>query len=159
MQRNRLTYPSLAAVFHAAVKYAPSGLSAEQIADRLGKNYPTLMCELSCQKGHKLAADLVLPLMDATGADEPLHFLAGQMGGVFVKLPEVDAPMQAMTRQTIDAMHTSAELLTAVADSLKDEKISLGELELIGKKSNAAITSMLQLLRMLERVQTNGALL
>ena len=157
MQKKSLTYPSLAAIFHAAVKYAPSGLSAEQIADRLGKNYPTLMCELSRQQGHKLAADLVLPLIDATGSDEALHFLARQCGGCFVPLPEVAAPMQTMTRQTIDAMHTSAELLTAVSDSLADSKISLGELELIAKKGNAAIVALLQLLRMMEKIQASEA--
>lgn len=80
-------YPSLTAILHEMVKHAPSGLTARTIADLLGKDYQTLMSELSRQPGHKLGADLLLPLMDLTGSDAPLNFLARERGGVFVPVP------------------------------------------------------------------------
>lgn len=79
-----VNYPSLTAVLHELVKRAPSGLTARSVADLLGRDYNTLMSELSGQPGHKLGADLLLPLMELTGSDAPLNFLARERGGVFV---------------------------------------------------------------------------
>lgn len=79
-------YPSLTAVVHGMVKAAPSGLDARTVADLVGKPYPTLMSELSQQPGHKLGAELLLPLMDVCESDLPLVFLARQRGGAFVPL-------------------------------------------------------------------------
>lgn len=50
-----------------AVKYAPNGISAEAVADALGMRYATLMSQLSAQPGHKLGAEIVLPIMQLTG--------------------------------------------------------------------------------------------
>lgn len=146
-------YPSLTAVLQVAVKRAPNGLSAEQIADLVGRRYTTLLNELAQQPGHKLGADLVLPLMDATGSFKPMHFLARQMGGVFVRLPLVDAPVAEATQQTIAAMRDFSELLTAVAEALKDGRVTLGELELIGAKGDKAVRAILTLTREMERLQ------
>ena len=78
---NRPPYPSLTAVVHGMVKAAPSGLDARTVADLVGKPYATLMSELSQQPGHKLGAELLLPLMDVCESDLPLVFLARQRGG------------------------------------------------------------------------------
>lgn len=83
---NRPPYPSLTAVVHGMVKAAPSGLDARTVADLVGKPYATLMSELSQQPGHKLGAELLLPLMDVCESDLPLVFLARQRGGAFVPL-------------------------------------------------------------------------
>ena len=79
-------FPSLTAVLHELVKHAPSELTARTIAELAGKDYNTLMSELSRQPGHKLGADLLLPLMELTGSDAPLNFLARERGGVFVPM-------------------------------------------------------------------------
>ena len=55
--------PSIVAVLHELVKKAPSGLTASTIASLVGRDYQTLMSELSRQPAHKLGADLVLPLL------------------------------------------------------------------------------------------------
>lgn len=72
-----------------AVKYAPNGISAEAVADALGMRYATLMSQLSAQPGHKLGAEIVLPIMQVTGSAAPMHHLARQLGGVYVELPPV----------------------------------------------------------------------
>lgn len=74
---NRPPYPSLTAVVHGMVKAAPSGLDARTVADLVGKPYATLMSELSQQPGHKLGAELLLPLMDVCESDLPLVFWPG----------------------------------------------------------------------------------
>ena len=146
-------YPSLTAVLQISVKRAPNGLSSEQIADRVERRYPTLMSELSGQAGHKLGADLVLPIMEASGSTDALDFLCREMGGTFVRLPLVDTPVAEASQQTIAAMHDFAELLTAVTDALQDGRVTLGELELIGAKGDKAVRGILTLLRELERMQ------
>ena len=151
-----LNYPSLASVIQIAVKRAPNGMSAEQIADMVGRRYTTLMNELSGQPGHKLGADYVLPLMEATGSDEPLHFRARQMGGAFVRLPQVETMLGAATEETINAMQNFSELLRAVSDALKDGRVTLGELELIGAKGDMAMRAILSLTRTLERMQESA---
>ena len=59
-----------------AVKYAPNGISAEAVADALGMRYATLMSQLSAQPGHKLGAEIVLPIMQLTGAQSLRDVLA-----------------------------------------------------------------------------------
>jgi hypothetical protein len=145
--------PSLTSVLQVAVKRAPNGHSSEQVADMLERRYTTLMNELAQQPGHKLGADLVLPIMEATGSLKPLHFLARQMGGTFVRLPLVDTPVAEATQQTIAAMRDFSELLTAVTEALKDGRVTLGELELIGAKGDKAVRAILTLTREMERMQ------
>ena len=81
-------YPSLAAVCHQVVTNAPSGLDAATIAELLGKKYATMMSETSRQPGHKLGADMILPIMDICDSDLPLTILARQRGGVYIPLPK-----------------------------------------------------------------------
>ena len=84
-----ISYPSITAVVHQAVLRAPSGLDARIIAEVAGyRHYNTMMSELSRQQGHKLGADMLLPLMDAAQSNAPLEFLARQRGGLFLPLPE-----------------------------------------------------------------------
>lgn len=56
--------PNIAAICQRLAKRAPSKLSAEQIADRLGRPYNTLMSELSpVREGHKFDVNLLVPFM------------------------------------------------------------------------------------------------
>ena len=86
-----------------AVKYAPNGISAEAVADALGMRYATLMSQLSAQPGHKLGAEIVLPIMQLTGASAPMHHLARQMGGVYVELPPVSPGSHEVTAWIVDS--------------------------------------------------------
>ncbi len=83
------SFPSLRAVVHQMALRAPSGLSAKVLWELAGyTNYQTMMSELSGQSGHKLGADMLLPLMDVCDSDAPLHFLARERGGMFIRTPE-----------------------------------------------------------------------
>ena len=58
-----------------------SNLPLKALAAAVGKPYPTLTRELNPDDdGAKLGADLLLPLMQATGDIRPLEWLAGRMG-------------------------------------------------------------------------------
>ena len=85
--------PNIGAVCQRLAKHAPSGLSAEQIAYRLGRPYNTLMSELSpLRDTHKFDVNLLIPLMRLAGSTEPLHEMARALGGVYVYfLPVSDA--------------------------------------------------------------------
>ena len=85
--------PNIGAVCQRLAKHAPSGLSAEQIAYRLGRPYNTLMSELSpLRDTHKFDVNLLIPLMRLAGSTEPLHEMARSLGGVYVDfLPVSDA--------------------------------------------------------------------
>lgn len=63
--------PNIGAVCQRLAKHAPSGLSAEQIAYRLGRPYNTLMSELSpLRDTHKFDVNLLIPLMRLAGSTD-----------------------------------------------------------------------------------------
>lgn len=87
------TFPSLKAVLHQCVLHAPNGLDAHTVLGLMGyDSYGTGMAELKGGLERKCDLDRLLPGMDATDSDEPVHFLARHRNGVFVKLPESDVP-------------------------------------------------------------------
>lgn len=135
-------YPSLAAVCHAAAKAAPSGLDAKSVAQFMGKPYQTLMSELSRQEGHKFGADLVLPLMDICGSDAPLHFLARQMGGVYVALPSNTNSEHPVHKQCMVAVAEFGELMGTVGKALEDGSITRAECEEVSRKGYEAIQAI-----------------
>lgn len=60
---------------------APSGLSAKEIAERIGVGYSTLMNGVNKHvEGHKFHLNNLLPFMRATGSVMPLRFLCLSMG-------------------------------------------------------------------------------
>lgn len=145
--------PSLTAVVHAVVKDAPSKLDAHTVASLLGKNYQTLMSELSGQQGHKFGADLVLPAMNLSDSDEPLHFLARQRGGVFIKLPAVgtgDDPLQAAVMKSIKE---TGEFLTELGKDLADGNLSKADCDNIEREAHEAATAIMALIQMVADVR------
>ncbi|WP_235957010.1 phage regulatory CII family protein [Fundidesulfovibrio magnetotacticus] len=129
---------------------APSGIPAQTIADLLDWKYATMMSELSGQPGHKLGAERILPLLDVTGSDAPLHFLARERGGVFVKLPQVEGPLEPVTRQCLVAMREFGELVGATSDALVDGAISPEEAKHILRLGHEAVTAVMALLKVVE---------
>ena len=111
-----------------AVKYAPNGISAEAVADALGMRYATLMSQLSAQPGHKLGAEIVLPIMQVTGSAAPMHHLARQMGGVYVELPPVSPGGHEVTASLVESVRQFGEFAAQVAQSLDDGIITAEEL-------------------------------
>lgn len=148
------THPKLTAVLHALVKKAPSGLDAETIAPLLGySRYFTMMSELSDQPGHKLGANMVLPIMEVTGSDEPMHFLARQRGGVFIKLPQVgpgDDPLQIAVMKSVKE---TGEFLTELGADLADGDLSKDDCDRIEKEAHEAATAIMALIKLVADVR------
>ncbi|MHC1701818.1 MAG: phage regulatory CII family protein [Humidesulfovibrio sp.] len=141
-------HPSLSAVLHAVVKKAPSGLTAETLCNLLGyKKYNTMMSELSDQPGHKLGANMVLPIMDLAESDEPMHFLARQRGGVFIKLPEASGAEGAVQIAALGAVKEFGELMGEVGSGLSDGSLSREECDSIERAGHEAVTSTMALLK------------
>lgn len=146
---------SFTAILHAMVKKAPSGLAVRDIADYVGKPYSTLISELSRQEGHKLGADLILPLMDACESDAPLVFLARERGGVFVRLPDAaTSPVAMLTTAALDSVREFGEFAAEVATDIADGDIPNDQLARIRKEGSEAIAAIAALLRIAEQVNT-----
>lgn len=134
-------FPSLTAVLHELVKHAPSGLTARTIADLLGRDYNTMMSELSRQPGHKLGADLLLPLMELTGSDTPLNFLARERGGVFVPM-RADATAADLAPAILTSVKEFGEYAAEASRDIIDGKIPADQLERILKEGHEAATAI-----------------
>lgn len=145
-------YPSLAAVCHAVVKSAPSRLDARTIASLLGMEYATLMGQLSGHERHKLGADLLLPLMELTGSDEPMHFLARERGGIYVSIPD----HAAEKNELIDALCKSAqefgEYAAETAKDIADGVLPRDQFERIQKEGQEALSAILKVMELARKL-------
>lgn len=146
--------PSLVAVCHAVVKRAPSGIPAETIANLLGyKTYFTMMSELSGQPGHKFGADKVLPIMEVTESDEPIHFLARQRGGVFIKLPEATSDGSPVQLAALKSVKEFGELMGQVGAGLASGGLSHDECDNITREGQEAVTAIMALLQLVGEIR------
>lgn len=134
-----------------AVKHAPSGLSAEAVAERLGMRYSTLLSQLSGHDAHKLGAELLVPLMLATGCRAPIRHMAAELGGVFVELPPVSALNDAVTQSLVASVREFGEFAAQVAQSIDDGVIRRDELDRIFADGLDAVAAILQVIRRAER--------
>jgi len=147
----RQNYPPITPILHKLVMHAPSGIRSESIADMLGWRYATMMSELSGQPGHKLGADKLLPLMDVTDSDTPLHFLARERDGVFIKLPPTNAgDLGPVQQQCLVAVREFGELIATTAAALMDDNLSSGERADIVREGHEAVTAIMGLLKLVE---------
>ena len=143
---HRRPVPSLTAVLHGMVKRAASGLDARTIADMVDKPYQTLMSELSRQEGHKLGADLLLPLMQVTESDAPMQFLAREMGGAFVRLPEGVNQCPPTHLQCMVSIKNFGDLMETVGSALMDGRITPTERTRIKDAGHKALVAIVTLL-------------
>lgn len=143
-------YPPLTPILHQIVLRAPSGIDARSIADLIHVNYQTMMSELSGQPGHKCGVDRLLPLMAVTGSDAPMQFLARELGGVFIRLPEVCGDVAPVQRQCMVAIKEFGELMAACAEALADGVLEPHEQAKIRKVGHEAVTAIMALLKLVE---------
>lgn len=151
--------PSLTAVLHEDFKNPPSGLTGYTIADLIDKNYQTLMSELSRQQGHKLGADLVLPLMQKTGSTRALDFLAREMGGVFVPVPDPAQNPFCIANTLVSTLASSikefGDFASETAQNLADGKISKKELARITNEGREAIVAIMSMMKLAKATHEN----
>ena len=136
-----------------AVKYAPNGISAEAVAYKLGLRYATLMSQLSAQPGHKLGAEIVLPIMQVTGSAAPMHHLARQLGGVYVELPPVSPGGHEVTASLVESVRQFGEFAAQVAQSLDDGIITAEEQARISRDGQMALSAIPKVMELSDRAQ------
>jgi hypothetical protein len=142
--------PSIAPILHHLVMHAPNGMGAKTIADLLDWKYATMMSELSCQPGHKLGADKVLQLMEITGSDAPLHFLARERCGAFIKLPPAPDGMGQIQEQCMMAVRDFGQLVGDTAEAIAEGKVTLEERKKILSDGHETVTAIMGLLKLVE---------
>lgn len=142
-------------ICHAAVKYAPSGLCAEAIADILGVNYKTMMSELAGAERHKFDANLLVPLIRATGSDAPLKAIGRACGCVFFRLPGAEEGESPLTLTLAQSITKFGQMLSALGDAMDDGVISRVEAERINTEGHEALQAIIQVLKVAEKM-ANG---
>lgn len=143
-------YPSIVAVCHEVVKKPPNGLDAATVADLVGRGYATLMSELSCQPGHKLAADLILPICVSTGSNLPVKAMCRALNAAFIPLkhnPQDVLPAGFIQTLSI-TVRDFGEFAAEVADDISDGKIQRAELPRIKQRASEAIEAILLMVRL-----------
>jgi len=137
-------------VLHSLVKRAPNGKPAKTIAAECGKTYTTFMNELSGQPGFKVGVEMLLPIMNASGSDRPLEFLAGMRGGVFFKLPNAPAGLSRSEQQALKAVKEFGDLMGEFQQRASDGDISTEDRKVIRKEGHEAVAAILSFLEGLE---------
>lgn len=134
--------PNIGAVCQRLVKHAPSGLSAEQIAYRLGRPYNTLMPEHT----HKFDVNLLIPLMRLAGSTEPLHEMARALGGVYVDFLPVSDAAHPVHGQCMASVKSFGDMMVGTAKALEDNIITSEERRELARLGYRAVGDILALL-------------
>lgn len=150
-------YPSVTAVMRQVVKASRNGIPPKAVAHILGMEYGTFMAQLGRRSNHKLDADLLLPLMQITDSHAPLQLLAENMGGLFVRLPEVRHPGCVIQQQCMASIKQFGDLMQQVAGAIEDGTIDERERREIVRCGHETQTAVLALLRVVEDTAAQGA--
>ena len=134
--------PNIGAVCQRLAKHAPSGLSAEQIAYRLGRPYNTLMSEHT----HKFDVNLLIPLMRLAGSTEPLHEMARALGGVYVDFLLVSDAAHPVHGQCMASVKSFGNMMVGTAKALEDNIITSEERRELARLGYRAVGDILALL-------------
>lgn len=144
-------FPSLVALVHKCVLNSPNGLDAHDIAPLAGYEgdsaYTTMMAELT-QPGRKCDMDRLLSFMDATGSDAPLHFLARNRGGVFLRTPDPAKGGGELAATLAASAKEYAEFMQETAVSISDGDIPADQLARMSKEGQEAVEAILAMLRL-----------
>lgn len=143
------SFPSLTAVVHHTVLRAPSGLDARTIAEVAGyTNYNTMMSELSRQPGHKLGADMLLPLMDAAESSAPLEFLARERDGMFLVLPSPAKGSGDLVTSLAASVKEFGEFAAETAKNIADGDLPRDQLDRIQKEGHEAVEAIMAMMKL-----------
>lgn len=138
------TYAALTPVYHRMVLRAPSQLPPAAIAELAGyTNYNTMMSELSGQPGHKLGVEKQLALMDACDSDAPLSCMAGERGGVFIKLPQAAASGCELVESLAMTIKQFGEFASRAARHIADGVVDSPEMADIDSRTNEVMEAVL----------------
>ena len=141
--------PNIGAVCQRLAKHAPSGLSAEQIAYRLGRPYNTLMPEHT----HKFDVNLLIPLMRLAGSTEPLHEMARALGGVYVDFLLVSDAAHPVHGQCMASVKSFGNMMVGTAKALEDNIITSEERRELARLGYRAVGDILALLFQIDEAE------
>ena len=141
--------PNIGAVCQRLAKHAPSGLSAEQIAYRLGRPYNTLMPEHT----HKFDVNLLIPLMRLAGSTEPLHEMARALGGVYVDFLLVSDAAHPVHGQCMASVKSFGDMMVGTAKALEDNIITSEERRELARLGYSAVGDILALLLQIDEAE------
>ena len=141
--------PNIGAVCQRLAKHAPSGLSAEQIAYRLGRPYNTLMPEHT----HKFDVNLLIPLMRLAGSTEPLHEMARALGGVYVDFLLVSDAAHPVHGQCMASVMSFGDMMVGTAKALEDNIITSEERRELARLGYRAVGDILALLLQIDEAE------
>lgn len=100
-------------VINAMIDESPKRLA--QIAEEIGKPYPTLKRELNeFDDGAKLGVMSVLPLMRACDSASPLEYLAYRMGFRLVPLGAEDPDAKDMDEECLQGFQAVSALVSGI---------------------------------------------
>lgn len=124
---------------------------AREIAQEVGKPYPTLMREINPDdNGAKVGVDGLIPLMRATDSIQPLTFLANAMGFLLVPHQLDIKESDQATLMSLDLMDGFGKYAKALKTALRsgemDERV-LMDVEKHGHEAMTAIMTMMHYLR------------
>ncbi len=147
-------FPPVSPICLEAVKHAPSGLNAATIADLLGRNYNTLMSELGSQPGHKLGADLILPIASLTRSQAIMNFLARELGGVYVSVPAL-AGKNELVDSLLASVKEFGDFAAEAGQGIADGVLASEEYLRICKEGQEAMSAILQVMELARKAHEN----
>lgn len=110
-------------VINAMIDECPKSLA--QIAEEIGKPYPTLKRELNeFDDGAKLGVMTLLPLMLACGSDRPINYLGSRMGKRLVDMASVCPDQPTLPEELLDDLPSLAAYHDAIRQGLPVEAVN-----------------------------------
>jgi hypothetical protein len=99
--------------------------TAKDVAEEVGKPYPTLMRELNAMDSNaKLGVELLLPLMKSCQSVLPLRFLASRMGCRVVTLPDIALDTHSISEKLLTTYPVLAEFHQAIMEEKPLENVA-----------------------------------
>lgn len=145
--------PPLKPVVHQCVLNAPNGLETHDIAPLAGyegsriTSYTNMMTELK-QEGRKCDLNRLLPIMNATDSDAPLHFLARHRNGIFYRLPEPATGPGTLVESLAATIKEFGEFASEAAQCINKGTITAGMMERMDKEGYEAIGAIMAMLNL-----------
>jgi hypothetical protein len=120
-----------------------SDIGTRAVAAKVDKKHHVLLNELNFENtSHKLGAELLAPLMKACGSDSPIHLLASEMGGLFIRIPDENCSNTTLVK----AVKEFGDLISVYGQAIEDGELDDDDKTLIRKEGQEAMTAIQELL-------------
>jgi hypothetical protein len=122
------------------------GKPAKLVAQEVGKPYPTLLREINpYDRGAKVGAESLIPLMRSAGSLKPLEHLAKSMGCLLVPVGGAGATPWQAAGQALEALEESAGLTKTLRKILAQGGCDREDMAYVEAAGNAMAQAVLAL--------------